>query len=233
MTYNQDHSNRLFELTKAAVVFDLDGTLIDTSEDIVYTINHMRRQAGMQPLCNRMVLNAVGHGASILVQKTLEIDPDDTERLESLVSECRAHFALHQGTRSHPYPGISEMIARLYEFADLYVLSNKPSYEVIHEVDLAGFAHYFREIWGAGSFAQLKPDPGGIYAAMELSGVVAENTIMVGDLPVDMETAIRAGVHAVFVTWGFGSVLDIRDESIVIAENPSNLPELVASILRQ
>jgi phosphoglycolate phosphatase len=187
----------------------------------------------MPPLSTREVLNAVGRGAGLLISQTLNLQPNDKALQDSLLKEFRAHYAAHQGTRSCPYIGIEDAIVRLGGTADLYVLSNKPVDATIREMNLANIAHCFKQIWGGGSFTKLKPDPMGVHEAMRLSGASPKTTIMIGDLFVDMETAARAGVSSIFVSWGFGFLRDLQHTPTAVAFHPSNLVDIVASILEK
>jgi phosphoglycolate phosphatase len=213
-----------------AVVFDLDGTLVNTAEDIAFSVNHMRRTLGLSPLDTLSVLRAVGRGAGYLMQHTLELDSHDTARREELLSAYRDHYRAHQGERSKPYEGIAEALRQTADIAKLYVLSNKPEDATIRELDIAGLSGHFQKIWGAGSFETMKPHPTGVNAAMSHAETDSAHTVMVGDLFVDMETAANAGVHSIFVTWGFGSREDLHHTPSRIATAALQLPDLVTSI---
>jgi phosphoglycolate phosphatase len=227
-----DRFSRSSDKIKVALLFDLDGTLIDTAEDLAFSVNYMRQKLNLPSMSTREVLNAVGRGAGRLIQETLELDPSDNSLRDSLLMEYRAHYAAHQGTRSRPYPGIEDALTVLQDIADLYVLSNKPTDATCREMDIAHLSHFFKQIWGGGSFAELKPDPMGIHEARRLSRTDAAHTIMIGDLFVDMETASKAGVSSIFVTWGFGRLTDLRHEPSAVADTTADLLPIVRSILK-
>ncbi len=216
---------------KSALVFDLDGTLVDTAEDLAFSVNAMRLKRQLAPLSTREVLNSVGLGAGRLIRQTLDLDPTDARLQETLLREFRDHYAAHQGMRSRPYGGIEEALTKLYEVADLYVLSNKPIDATLREMEAANFTRFFKHIWGGGSFVELKPDPVGICEAAKLSNTDTAHTVMIGDLFVDMETASRAGVQSIFVSWGFGKREDLRRQPTAIVEHPLQLFDSVTSIL--
>ena len=225
---HEPHSHRADP--KTAIVFDLDGTLVNTAEDLAYSINYMRGTAGLPPLSTPEVLHAVGRGAGLLIEKTLDVSAADTERHRALLDTFRAHYRAHQGERSVPYPAIPEILARLSERSDLYVLSNKPLDATRREIDIAGLTDRFQAVWGAGSFERLKPEPDGLRAAMARSGTDASTTVMVGDLFVDIETAARAGVPSVFVSWGFGKRQDLRHPPSAEIDVPEQLPSALAAL---
>lgn len=214
-----------------AVVFDLDGTLVDTAEDIAFSVNYMRQKYGFAPIDTPTVLKAVGRGAEFLIQNTLETRTFDRHR--ELLEEYRAHYRDHQGERSKPYAGIDEALTTLFGIADLYVLSNKPVDATLREIEIAGLSHHFKAVWGGGSFEHLKPDPIGIHTAAAHSGADTSNTVMVGDLFVDLETAARAGVPSLFVTWGFGTLADVRHSPTKTIHTTAELPAAVEAVIQQ
>jgi phosphoglycolate phosphatase len=199
------------------VVFDLDGTLTDTSGDIVYTVNFMRSRMGLSDLSKDEVLAAVGRGAPFLLRALLDIEAYKKETFEQLLKVFEEHYLAHQGERSHLYPGIREALTVLEKKYDLYVLSNKPQRSTTSEVQKMGIADHFKAVWGAGAMPALKPDPAGIETAVALSGVSKSKAVMAGDLRVDMEAGRRAGVRTCFVTWGFGSLPgeELRPDAVV------------------
>ncbi len=217
--------------TPCSLVFDLDGTIIDTSEDIAYSVNYLRKVEGLSSLRTEDVLKAVGLGLASLLKDLLGIDEENSEKQKAMLKEYREHYNLHQGERSKPYPGIDDALEQLCQQADLYVLSNKPVNAVVRELELAEMTKRFKCIWGGGSFDKLKPDPIGINQAMKETGSSSENTIMIGDLFVDMETAARAGVHSIFVSWGFGVISDVKYEPSLIVNDTNELVSAVNRLL--
>ena len=215
---------------KTAIVFDLDGTLVDTAEDLVYSINYMRGTLDLAPLSRPEVLRSVGRGAGVLIEKTLNVPTADTKRHRDLLDTFRAHYRAHQGERSVPYPNIRETLTLLAEHSDLYVLSNKPLDATRREVELAGLTDRFKAIWGAGSFSHLKPEPDGLFAAMKHSNADAAHTVMVGDLYVDIETAFRAEASSVFVSWGFGQREDLHRSPDAEIDSPEQLPSALSAL---
>ncbi len=186
------------------IVFDLDGTLTDTSGDIAFSTNYMRERLGQSPLSVAEVLEAVGRGAPYLLKTLLGVGEGQTEKLNELLKEFERHYLTHQGQHSRLYPGMRAAIESLSSRYDLYVLSNKPERATVREVEKAGIRKFFRAVWGAGSLPGLKPDPIGVLRALKTSDIPRSLGVMVGDLFVDIQTAHNAGVMSCFVTWGFG-----------------------------
>lgn len=185
-------------------IFDLDGTLVDTSGDIVASTNHVRALAGKEPLPAQQVLTFVGKGARHLVRNVLELQEES--EIDRFVILYQDNYRDHQGEASSPYPGIRECLLDLSEDFDLYVLSNKPHDAVVAELVLHGLADRFKAAFGAGSLSTLKPSPVGVLLAMELSGLPPTRTVMVGDSPLDVLAGRAAGTSVVHVQWGYSQL---------------------------
>ena len=206
---------------RGVVVFDLDGTLVDTSGDLVAAVNHVRALEALAPLDVRAVLDEVGYGATHLIARTTGARSGDA--LAERLAEFRRFYREHQGTRSALYPGVRSLIEALAADYDLYVLSNKPSEAAVREIELHGLGAAFRRVWGAGSLPALKPDPVGVLEALRSSGVGAERGAMVGDLGIDVATGAAAGVSTFLVTWGFRrAAIEVAGQFVAV-ETPSLL----------
>jgi phosphoglycolate phosphatase len=185
------------------LIFDLDGTLIDSKLDLANAVNAARAHLGLEPLNLAVISTCVGYGAPILIRKALggEATESDVARaLEFFLDYYRCHAL--DSTRF--YPGVRESLERLHRSGKrLAILTNKPA--VISRTVIEGLrasALFFR-VYGGDSFAWKKPDPAGIEQLMNEAGVGPGATIMVGDSVVDVETARNAGVLACGVRFGF------------------------------
>jgi phosphoglycolate phosphatase len=194
------------ERQHGALIFDLDGTLVDTAGDIVFSVNHIRRLLGLSKLDTKRVLSAVGRGAPYLLAELTGISKDDIERMEEMRSEFRRHYLEHQTKHSKLYPGIRRALENLSSRYDLFVLSNKPHPAVLGELNGQGISSFFKHVWGGGSLAAMKPDPIGIETVIETDSYPRDRVLMIGDMAIDIETAANAGVKSCFVAWGFGSL---------------------------
>ncbi len=210
-----------------ALIFDLDGTLTDTSEDIASSVNFVRRQEGLLSISTAEVLREVGKGAPHLIRETLRPRLADATRLSSLLETFQGHYLEHQGEHSRLYPGIRDALSELSQRYDLYVLSNKRQDATSNEVKTHGIDHLFEHVWGAGAFPRLKPDPAGIVTAVSCSGVSHAKALMVGDLNVDMLTGRNAQVRTIHVTWGFGV---LRPEDPIPSASVTSASELVTTV---
>jgi phosphoglycolate phosphatase len=216
------------EATRGVLIFDLDGTLVDTSGDIVGSSNYLRERHGLAPLPADEVLAAVGQGAPRLIERLTGVAPTAGAQFDELLGEFRRHYLAHQTERSRVYPGIRECLEGAAARHHLYVLSNKPHVSTVRELERQGLAGFFRAIWGAGALPVLKPDPLGIERALAASGCGPERGAMIGDMGVDVETGRRGGVTTCRVTWGFpdsSPQADLADRTVGSAGELSRVIE--------
>jgi phosphoglycolate phosphatase len=186
----------------AALVFDLDGTLIDSRRDITTAVNRTREAYGLPPLSLEQVVGMVGEGARLLVERAFGADLP-AERLDEVLVRYLAAYREVCLDDTRPYPGIPEMLTTLQERYPLALLSNKG--EELSRLILRGLGldAYFREILGGDSLATRKPDPAGLRLLAERLGVPVERALLVGDTRIDCETARAAGCPFALVEWGF------------------------------
>jgi phosphoglycolate phosphatase len=193
-------------MTRDLLIFDLDGTLIDSKRDLADSVNAMRRWMGLSPLEDHRVYSYVGNGAEVLVRRSLaDIKPAaDEAAIERAHRYFLDYYREHMLDATTLYPGVREALDRLYGArVPMAILTNKPvrfSTLLIQRLQLE--PHFFR-IYGGNSFAEKKPHPVGIERLMEESGAERARTVMVGDSAVDILTARNAGVTACGVSWGF------------------------------
>lgn len=191
------------------LIFDLDGTLIDSKRDLADSANHMREAMGLPRLDPVTIFSFVGDGARMLVQRLLDHSEEDAEvdrGLNIFLNYYREHMLDHTAL----YPGVREGLEELCFLPDrtrrtLVVLTNKPVR--FSRLILEGLraSHYFRFIYGGNSFQQKKPDPMGVHTIMEETGIPASNTLMVGDSDVDVLTGRNARLATCGVTYGLGA----------------------------
>jgi phosphoglycolate phosphatase len=186
------------------LIFDLDGTLIDSAEDLAIATNHTRARFGLEPLDAKVVHSYVGNGAAMLVRRALGPDPSEAvveEGLDFFIKYYRAHALAH----TRLYPGIEAAVKVLASKGHtLAVLTNKPVRISADIIAGLGLASLFKHVYGGNSFEQKKkPDPIGIETLMQETGFAPKETWMVGDSSVDVQTGRNAGVRVCGVTWGF------------------------------
>jgi phosphoglycolate phosphatase len=185
------------------LVFDLDGTLVDSRLDLAGAVNATRRHMGMDPLANERVYTYVGNGAPMLVRRALgdgATEAQVQEGLEFFLEYYREHDLDHTVL----YPGVKESLERLRGAGkQMAVLTNKPVRMSRHIVEGLGIGGHFFQVYGGNSFDFKKPHPIGVETLMREAGVAREATLMIGDSSVDVHTARNAGVACCGVTYGF------------------------------
>ena len=197
---------------KKLVIFDLDGTLLDTIADLAESANHALKQLGYPTRDVETIRTFVGNGVNKLLFRAL---PDE-EKTEENMMRMRAHFVpyydAHNADLSAPYPGIVALLEELQaKGLRMAVASNK-----YQEATVKLVKHYFPmidfvEVLGQREGINVKPDPTIVFDILKKAGVSKEETLYVGDSGVDMQTAINAGVDAIGVTWGFRPRTELED----------------------
>ena len=185
------------------VVFDLDGTLIDSKRDLANSVNAMLERFGRTPLAVETVYSYVGNGAPVLVRRALGGEPSEQEATEAL-QFFYAYYREHMLDYTVAYPGVREALESLRESgARMAVLTNKPVR--LSEIIVRGLEldRYFFRVYGGNSFEYKKPHPVGIETLLKESGETKDGAWMVGDSAVDIKTARNAGIAVAGVTYGF------------------------------
>lgn len=184
-----------------ALIFDLDGTLIDSKQDLIHSVNAMLVEMGREKLHEDTISGYIGHGAPKLVARALGNRAAEAER-EQALKFFLAHYEEHKLDSTRPYPGVAEALEEMREFP-MAVLTNKPVRVSRRILEGLGLAKYFRAVYGGNSFETKKPDPLGARKILEELGARAGETMMVGDSEVDVQTARNAGTLAAAVNYGF------------------------------
>ena len=185
------------------LIFDLDGTLVDSKLDLAHAVNATRGHMGMPPLEFKRVYSYVGNGAPVLIRRVL--GPDATEaQVEESLEFFLEYYRDHKLDYTVLYPGVRQALDRLRDArVQMAVLTNKPVGISRAIVDGLGIGEHFRQVYGGNSFDFKKPHPIGIETLMTEYGAARERTMMVGDSSVDIQTARNANVKSCGVTYGF------------------------------
>lgn len=187
-----------------AVVFDLDGTLLDTLDDILDVVNHVFQQEGLAPESRNRVRLAVGRGVENLVRKLLAHRSRNEEYVQKLSGMIRETYLEKGPVKTRPYPGIPGLIRKLSgRGLPLAVLTNKPHDSALESVEMHFGKEYFSIVSGAGEDRPMKPSPGSADPVIKKLGVPPGGIMMVGDSDVDMDTATVSGMVPVGVSWGY------------------------------
>jgi phosphoglycolate phosphatase len=185
------------------LIFDLDGTLIDSKLDLAHAVNAMLEHMGRTPLAHEMVYSYVGNGAPMLVRRALGEGATDAE-CEKGLAHFLAYYRAHMLDNTVTYPGVREGLEKLKGKA-MAVLTNKPvrfSEEILNGL---GLSRYFRFVYGGNSFEKKKPDPMGVETILRDLAAPPADAMMVGDSDVDIRTARNSGIWACGVSYGLGT----------------------------
>ena len=208
-----------------ALIFDLDGTLIDSKQDLIRSVNAMLGEMGREKLHEDTISGYIGHGAPKLVARALGNGATEKER-EQALRFFLAHYEAHKLDSTRPYPGVAEALEELHEFP-MAVLTNKPVRVSRSIVEGLGLEKYFRTVYGGNSFETKKPDPLGARKILEELGATAGETMMVGDSEVDVQTARNAVTLAAAVNYGFGTHDRVAYPADVYLERLTDLAPLL------
>ena len=187
-----------------ALIFDLDGTLIDSKRDLIHSVNAMLAEMGRARLDEETISGYIGHGAPLLVSRALGSTAKE-EELRRALQFFLAYYEEHKMDSTCAYPGIPDALAELSrKKVPMAVLTNKPVKISVRILESLGLASYFRVIYGGNSFETKKPDPFGANKILSEFGAPPRETMLVGDSEVDVQTARNAGTIAAAVNYGFG-----------------------------
>ena len=189
---------------KKLVIFDLDGTLLDTIADLAESTNHALKQLGYPTHNVETIRTFVGNGINKLLERALPLQKQTEENVRLMRSHFVPYYDAHNADLSSPYPGIVHLLEDLQEKGTMIaVASNKYQEATVKLVKYYFPMINFIEILGQREGINVKPDPSIVFDILQKANVNKEEVLYVGDSGVDMQTAINAGVDAVGVTWGF------------------------------
>jgi phosphoglycolate phosphatase len=209
------------------LIFDLDGTLVDTKQDLTNAVNATRARMGLPALDEQLVSSYVGDGAPTLIRRVLGPEASE-EALARTLEFFLAYYGEHKLDCTRPYPGVREALERLSRAGvQMAVLTNKPvrvSQAILEGLSLEG---YFARIYGGNSFEQKKPDPVGVKTLLAELGVERERAMIVGDCAIDVRTARNAGVKVCGVTYGFQPETLAAEPPDVVVDSLAQLADII------
>jgi len=210
------------------VIFDLDGTLIDSRLDLVHSVNAALRHIGRPELPDDVIASYVGDGAPILIQRALGGEVVDEAVVRRGLEFFLSYYREHKLDHTTVYAGIVEALAGIQRSGNggqrkLAVLSNKPVHPSRAIVEALGLRPYFAQVYGGNSFPTKKPDPEGARQLPAECGVQPQQAAIVGDSHVDVRTGRNAGLWTIGVTYGFAThTLDSEPPDIFV-DTPEEL----------
>ncbi len=207
---------------RTLIVFDLDGTIIDSRQDLAESTNEMLASVGAGPLAAEAVTAMVGDGARMLVARALRAAAPDAD-LTTALERFREIYDRRLLVHTRPYDGIPEVLRAAAARAALAVLTNKPEAPARRLLDAFGLTTRFAHVMGGDSGFPRKPDPAGLLHIILDVGATPRRTLVIGDSNVDAETAGSARASFCAAKYGFGRV----DRTPVVAASPADLHRVI------
>ena len=215
------------------VVFDLDGTLIDSRLDLVHSVNAALRHIGRPELPEDVIASYVGDGAPILIQRALGGEVVDEALVRKGLEFFLSYYREHKLDHTTVYPGVAAALATIQNSQNgvprkMAVLSNKPVNPSRAIVEALGLGRFFSQVYGGNSFATKKPEPEGVRTLLEEHGAQPDQAVIVGDSHVDIRTGRNAGLHTIGVTYGFAPHTLEDDPPDVLVDSPREFADVFA-----
>lgn len=220
--------NRKFDPQKITLlIFDLDGTLIDSRLDLVHSVNAMLRHYERPELPPEVIATYIGDGAPMLVRRALG-DPKGERVVKDALEYFQGYYRIHKLDNTRLYAGVKEALAAMRTPQNglrrkMSVLSNKPVHPSRAIVEALGLNEFFESVYGGNSFATKKPDPLGARKILEETGSHPHQTLMIGDSSVDVLTGRNAGLWTCGVTYGFAPHTLCEAPPDVVLDSPGEL----------
>lgn len=212
-----------------AVIFDLDGTLLNTLEDLRDGVNHALAANGFAERSLEEIRTFVGNGIGKLIERAVPKGTGE-EVCAEVLQQFRVYYTEHCRIKTCPYNGVVELLQYLKEHGCLMAIVSNKNDAAVKELVKYYFMDYVEVAIGERAGIQKKPAPDSVFEAMRLLGVKKEETVYVGDSEVDRETAANAGLDCISVTWGFRDELMLRN---LKPEYPIHEPEEVIQIVEK
>lgn len=217
-------SDRVESVSIQLIIFDLDGTLVDSSHDIRTAVNVAFEPYGCRPITVEETRELVGEGVTVLIEKVMALESLDADR-ETLVSRFLSYYSEHLIELTSVYAGVEEALASLSSYRKA-VVSNKREDLCLRTLRELGLSAYFDIVVGSETAAAKKPSPVPIYYVLEKMDIHPENAVIVGDSTYDVEAGRSAGIRTVAVTYGYRPAEMLQDADALI-DSMSELPELL------
>ena len=204
---------------KKLILWDLDGTLIDTLEDLAAAVNHALSLRGLHPLAHTEYRKMVGHGVRHLVQQALESacpTPPDAAGVDAALADFTAYYSAHIDVYTRPYAGITELLMELQDSGIRMAVTSNKFQEGTERLVRTFFPHIpFVAVLGNKPGCPLKPSPEIVQTVLSQAAVAPEDALLVGDSHTDMRTAANGGIDAIAVSWGYRTAEELAGHRLV------------------
>jgi phosphoglycolate phosphatase len=210
------------------LVFDLDGTLIDSGADLCASVNAMLENFGRDPLPESVIATYIGDGAARLVSRSLG-EPTDPVLMDAALTYFLDYYREHKLDQTYVYPGVFPALDSVRAQRAMAVLTNKPINPSIAICEALGLSPYFFRILGGNSFATKKPDPEGLRSLMKEVGAAPHETVMIGDTHVDVQTARNAGAWSIGCSFGLSPQTLEQVPPDCLVDSPDEWPIALAA----
>jgi len=210
---------------RPVLIFDLDGTLVDSKKDLTASVNYIRTRFDLPVLTEQEIARFIGNGALMLIRRALDTKATE-DNVQAGLQMFLSYYRAHMLDSSALYPGVRETLDRLSD-CKLAVLTNKPVHFSCAMLDGLGIYRHFVAVYGGNSFDHKKPDPVGIYQILSDTKGQREKTWMIGDSAVDVLTGRNAGVLTCGVTYGYATETFKDAQPDFLIERFSELERLV------
>ena len=218
------------------VIFDLDGTLLDTIDDLKEAVNHAMGLRGFPTFTRDEVMAMVGHGARNLMRQALPVGHKDDGRVDAAYNDFKTYYITHIDVHTKPFPGIQDLLAKLHqEGMMLAVASNKFQEGTEHLIKEFFPEIPFVAVLGGRPDFPLKPDPEIVSEVLRKAGVEKKDAVVVGDSDTDMETAANGGIMGIAVNWGYRNMREATlrqtqgPQRMIVVENTEELKQILLS----
>ena len=210
------------------VIFDLDGTLLDTIDDLKEAVNHAMSLRGFPTFTRDEVMAMVGHGARNLMRKALPIGHKDDDMVDAAYNDFRAYYITHIDVHTKPFPGIHDLLTQLHQKGVLLAVASNKFQEGTKHLIKEFFPEIpFVAVLGGRPGFPLKPDPEIVNEVLCKAGIEKEDAVMIGDSDTDMETAANGGIRSIAVNWGYRNMSSI--ENLKVANSVEELHQILLS----
>jgi phosphoglycolate phosphatase len=209
------------------IIFDLDGTLIDSSQDIANAINHAILGTGLPDVSNEETIKLIGEGITRLIEKLLE--PDLLAKSDEVLKKFMNYYSSHLVENTRLYPFVKETLQGLKDFRKV-VLSNKRASFSTEILEKLGVSEYFDAVLGSDTVEEKKPSPKPVNSLLDEFSVSRDKAIIVGDSDIDIKTGRAAGIRSIGVTYGYRSK-EILHEADLLIDDLRQLEHVINEML--